>query len=418
MSRLRYAFAVLGTIAGLGASGVQAQPLPPNHPPLSGLKTSEELLHQLEGAEGLKGRDKPFQVAASLGKLYYGNGRFEEGAVYLKEAVEKGEPVRALYLAERRKAQAKKLDLPNAETAGCVFAPTDSLEHQLGVATAKAKASQTAAAATCARLAYKTVSDVRLLYAGALFNTGDVGGAFAVLEGSLEATPDDPDVLWAHAHALYEHRGDDPKALAQVKAELSRYLTLRPHSPRAEWTKKVLSQVDAAIAAGGLGKLDAQKYQAAHAKAGLKAANAPALPQQRGLLPPVNPQAMEAITNAERTPELVEGLKKLVEEAEEHLARGRFGDALDNYKRVVPFEPQNGRAKAGMAWALVGLKRGPMADNVWNVAVQSDPKAVDDLGKSLMEKGDRAGALGVWQRLASTDPTYARTSGLTGRIQQ
>ena len=124
---------------------------------------------------------------------------------------------------------------------------------------------------------------------------------------------------------------------------------------------------------------------------------------------------MDAVRNTERTPELAQGLQKLVEEGEADLAHGKFQEALDAYKRVVPFQPDNGRAKAGMAWALVGLGK-PMADRVWGVAVGADPSAVDHLGDSLKALGDANGAKSLWQKLAQSSPDYAQQAGLSKKL--
>ena len=134
-------------------------------------------------------------------------------------------------------------------------------------------------------------------------------------------------------------------------------------------------------------------------------------------LPQLTPDMVDAVKNTELTPEVVQGLGKLVEEGEEHLAHARFQEALDAYKRVVPFQPDNGRAKAGMAWALVGLNRQPMADRIWGVAVQSDAAAVDHLGDTLQAKGDGASAQALWKKLAQTSPPYAAASGLPKKIR-
>jgi tetratricopeptide (TPR) repeat protein len=115
---------------------------------------------------------------------------------------------------------------------------------------------------------------------------------------------------------------------------------------------------------------------------------------------------IDAVQNTPRTPEMDQGFAQLVEAAEGDLAKGAYQDALDKYKRVVPFQPTNGRAKAGMAWSMVRLNKQPMADNVWNVAAQ-DPAAIDALGDTLKAKGDADGAKQVWQRLAQTVPSYA-----------
>ena len=70
-----------------------------------------------------------------------------------------------------------------------------------------------------------------------------------------------------------------------------------------------------------------------------------------------------------------------------------------------------------MAWALVGLQRQPMADQVWSVAVGADPGAVEKLGDALAGKGDKSGAKALWKKLAETAPAYAQGSGLAAKLR-
>jgi hypothetical protein len=62
------------------------------------------------------------------------------------------------------------------------------------------------------------------------------------------------------------------------------------------------------------------------------------------------------------------------------------------------------------------MNRQPMADRVWQVAVNADPAAVDKLGDALKAKGDAAGAKALWTKLAQTAPAYASQSGLQGKL--
>ena len=132
---------------------------------------------------------------------------------------------------------------------------------------------------------------------------------------------------------------------------------------------------------------------------------------------PLTQEMIDAVKNTERTPELEQGLAKLVQEGEDHLAHARYQEALDAYKRVVPFQPDNGRARAGMAWALLGLNRQPMAERVWSMAVEGDPAAVERLGDTLSSKGDVRGANALWAKLASTAPDYARKVSLNNKLK-
>ena len=124
-------------------------------------------------------------------------------------------------------------------------------------------------------------------------------------------------------------------------------------------------------------------------------------------------EMMDAFQNAPRTPEMEANFAKLISDAEEHLARGRFQDALNAYKQVMPYQPENARLRAGMAWTMIKLNRQPMADNVWRVATQT-PDAIVELGDSLKAKGDVEGARAVWTRLKESVPSYA--SKLEGKL--
>jgi hypothetical protein len=130
---------------------------------------------------------------------------------------------------------------------------------------------------------------------------------------------------------------------------------------------------------------------------------------------PLSKEVMEAVQNTERTPEMMAGLTKLMDEAEEHLARGRYPEAKAAYTRVMPFMPESGRAKAGMAWSLVGTGS-PMADRIWSVAVGSDPAAVDALGDVLLAKGDGKGAKALWAKLKDSAPGYPNKAALEAKL--
>ena len=383
----------------LSSASVLAQKprLPPDHPPVDS-KRSADLIRELDRTEGLVGSEKPFQVAVSLGKLYYASGRFKEAATFLRQAVEKGEPLRKLY--RERRAVAGRRDLPKVEKAPCGLAVEMPLEEQ-GTAIARAT-KDGAAAASCARLALVPVLDAEQLLSGALLLTGDHSGARQSLERVLEITPDDADALRSHAAVLFESAGDDVAQLKKARAEWERSLALEPNAPNAAWTRRMIERTGEAIAAGGFSKLAARRKTTS--------------PPVAAAPPVLTRETMEAFRNTEITPEMQSNFARLISEAEEHLARGGYQQAMDNYRQVMPFQPENGRLRAGMAWALIGLNRQPMAENIWRVAVGSDPAAVDKLGEVLKSKGDSKGAKALWGRLASSDPAYAERSGLKARL--
>src|SRR5688500_1976521 len=72
--------------------------LPEGHPAMSrsgrAAPTAEELLKQLDEMPGLREREKTFEIASALGKLYYTNGRHEDAVPYFLLAEQKGKPAR------------------------------------------------------------------------------------------------------------------------------------------------------------------------------------------------------------------------------------------------------------------------------------------------------------------------------------
>jgi tetratricopeptide (TPR) repeat protein len=322
--------------------------------------SSEELLKRLDANPELKKKEKTFDIATSLGKLYYVNGRYADAADFLRQAMGKA-------------AKAPKASVLETES----------------------------------------------MLADALFLSGDSAAALTEYAKVLQADPQQPDSLYGHAGLLLELKGDSVPSLKTARAELARFLELRPESAKAGTAHKLLMRLDEAIAEGGMTALN---HKRATTRPTPPLAAAPAVPPMMAAAPAqdappaLTPQMMQAVQNTEMTPEMVAGLGKLVEEGEDHLAHAQYQEALDTYKRVIPFQPDNGRARAGMAWALVGLGR-PMGDRIWTVAIQSDASAVDKLGDVLAAKGDGAGAKALWKKLSETAPDYASQSGLAKKLR-
>ena len=376
--------------------------LPPNHPPVGDgqAPSGDELLKKLEAVGDLKTKEKTFEIASSLGKLYFVHGRYPDAVIFLEQAVVKAEPARAFYLAKKKALGNKPVPAPAA--AGCPPAADATLDSQFARAQAQ---KDVAFAAACARSALHPLAEVESELAAAKFLSHDPVGALAVYDRALALFESNPDARYGRAALLLDSKGDDLASLKISKADLERFLADYPTSPRAAQAKSFLSRVNDAIAAGGVMKVKVVAKQApVDPHAGLA---------QNGQPPQLTQEMIDAVKNVERTPEMNQGFARLVDEAEEHLAKGRFQDALDNYKRVVPFEPENARARAGMAWAMVKLNKQPMADNVWRVAAQS-PEAIDALGDALNAKGDADGAKALWKRLAETVPPYA--GKLSGKL--
>lgn len=378
-------------------------PLPPNHPPAKSAApapSADALVKKLDETPGLKEKQKPFEIAASLGRLYLGQGRYAEAKEYYAQAVAAAEPVRALYLKE--KAQVGKQAVPSASDVGCAPGPALTQALVLEKAQAHVKAGKAPAAYACLKVAIQGLAEAQTSLGHAQFLVGDSAAALATYDQALETFDANAEARYARAALLLDTRGDDPKALAQVKADFTRFLADAPTAPQAPQAKRLLERTEKAIAAGGLSKVAPEVAVAP-----------PPPPRPAGMPPQLSKETMEAFQNAPRTAEMEASFKKLVEDAEDHLAHGRYMEALGNYRQVMPYQPDNPRLRAGMAWTMVKLNRQPMADNVWSVATQT-PDAIAELGDTLKAKGDVEGAKAVWQRLKDTVPSYA--SKLDGRL--
>ncbi len=365
--------------------------------------SADELIQKLDQTAGLRDREKPFEIAASLARLYFGQGRYADAQLFYAQAVARTDSARALYLAQRKLAGNKPL--PDVKSLGCDPKPDSTLAALEPLAKALADKNNAAGATACLKAALVPLMEAEVMLGNAQFLNRDAPAAIATYSRALELFESNVDARYARAAVWLDTQGDDVAALGRVKTEFERVLADAPSSPKAANAKRLLARTVAAIEKGGLSSagISAQEIAAL--------APAPA-PRQPGQAPVLTKEMMDAFQNAPRTPEMEQNFVKLIDTAEEHLARGRFQEALDSYKQVMPYQPDNARLRAGMAWTMLKLNRQPMADNVWRVALQT-PDAVAALGDVLKAKGDAEGAKAVWQRLRESVPSYA--SQLEGR---
>ena len=350
--------------------------------------TPEDLIKKIDAAPDLKGREKPFEISASLTRLYFSQGRTKDAQAYAQDALAAAEPALKFYVEQKKKLGAA----PAAALADAKCEPDKSQETTLAtvldVARRHAEAKRTAAAVTCARKALNGVPDVLLMDGNARFLARDLGGARASYERVATTFSDVPEALYSRAALTLDEKPDDVKALEGAQHDFEAFLAAAPRARQARNAAALLARTRAGISAGGLSKLTPVP------------APAPATSP-----PPLDPATIAAFQNAPKTAEGDARFAKLIEDSEEALAKGRYQEALDGFKQVMPYQPENARLRAGMAWTLVKLGK-PMAENVWRVA-SGTPEALDALGDRLKEKGDGDGARALGTRLAETVPGYA-----------
>lgn len=356
--------------------------------------SADELVRKLDATAGLKEKEKPFEISASLGRLYFGQGRYADAQTFFKQAIAGAEDARTLFAAQKKAVGTRAI--PGATEVGCEPKPEVTLVVLHEKAKTFAAAKNAPGAVACLKAALAPLMELEVMYGHTQFLRHDAAGALFTYNRALETFEANGDARYARAALTLDAFGDDVVALGRAKADFERFLADAPTSPRAPNAKRLLERTNAAIAAGGLSKVTITPEQVA--------ALAPA---PTGTQPPVlTKELVDAFQNAPRTPEMETNFAKLISDAEEHLARGRFQDALTAYKQVMPYQPENARLRAGMAWTMIKLNRQPMADNVWRVAT-SNPDAIVELGDSLKAKGDVEGARAVWQRLKESVPEAA-----------
>lgn len=414
-------------------------PLPSGHPPVSDGKappSAEQLLQQLDSTPGLKERDKPFEMAAMIGRLYLHNGRAQDARALFTQAEGKAEGVRQLFVSERKKLPSAELSVATKESCPLpADAPLETVEREARARLAEGKR---VAAVACARVGVDALLQVLAQEGNAALLVGDVPGALEAYGRALALEPAHEESLFSRSALLYETHGEDVKALAQARDGFRLLVERHPQGVRTPQARALLKVTEEAIAAGGVSKRNAKRASerrvqiakefptmgqpavqagGAMASAGGPSAGAGAAQAGGAGAPALSREMVDAVQNVERTPEFEAGLDKALADGEEHLARGRYEDALASFRRVMPFRPQDGRTQAGLAWSLMGLKRQPMADRVWGVAVQSSPAAVEALGDTLQAKGNAQEARAVWSKLSESAPAYPGAASLKKKLQ-
>ena len=353
-------------------------------------------MKKLDATQGLKEKEKPFEIASSLGRLYFGQGRYADAQTFFKQAMAGAEEARSLLLAQRKLAGSKPL--PGAAAVGCEPKADVTLVQLKDKAKALAAAKNAPGAVSCLTAALAPLVELEVMLGHTQFLQHDPAAALFTYTRALDTFPANSDARYARGALTLDAFGDDLAALGRAKADFERFIADAPTSPRAATAKRLLERTNAAIAAGGVSKAPVTAEQVA--------ALAPPVAAIASQPPQLSKEMIDAFQNAPRTPEMQANFAKLIADAEEHLARGRFQEALTAYKQVMPYQPENARLRAGMAWTMIKLNRQPMADNVWRVATQT-PEAVVELGDSLKAKGDVEGARALFTRLKETLPEYA-----------
>lgn len=323
-------------------------PLPPGHPNIASATpapSADELVKRLDATPGLDAAQKSFEIAASLCRLFAGEGRFAESRRYGEQALALASEARAFYLAHRRAGEV----LPEASAIGC------GRDETLAANFARAKTKRGIEATACARAALRALPDVEVLYGNALFLTGNARAALDIYAASLAVFPDNHAARYAHGALLLDLESANAASTARAREDLQRFIDAEPQSLLVPQARRLLGE--------------------AWTRA----------------------QATHASTDSEE-------LNATLERAENALAAGKFDEARSAYLGVMVSHSDDPRLRAGLAWTMIKLNRQPMAETVWRVAI-ADPTSISALVDRLRSKGDVEGATALAARLAAAAPT-------------
>jgi tetratricopeptide (TPR) repeat protein len=97
--------------------------------------------------------------------------------------------------------------------------------------------------------------------------------------------------------------------------------------------------------------------------------------------------------------------------ADDLMRKGKFAEALAEWKSVVEADPQDEGARNGLGLALA--KNGDFEDAATNFrkAIELNPKFVDtyiNLGDLMEQSGNRPDAISLWQKALDVSPNYAK----------
>ncbi|HEY3586385.1 MAG TPA: hypothetical protein VGK85_04505, partial [Myxococcaceae bacterium] len=348
--------------SGAPSGGTQAgtpEGLPAGHPsvaPGATPPTSDELIKRMDGTPDLKTRPKPYEVSAAIGKLYYGRARWADARDFFIQAEKTAEPVRSLFLQQRKLV---KGELPDPSASGCRVSSDTAVDKTAEKARSFAAQKQPGPAGACALEALGPVLDSTVLLGNTLALTGDPKGALAAYERVLQVQPRNAGALYGHGAVTFDVKGDDLKALKVAKKELQTSAELSSGTSQAASAKALAERIDKVIAAGGAAKF-ARQQEKARAEARPAVASAAPMaappmaqaPMAGGASGPSTPpqlskETMEAFQKTEVTPEMQANFARLIDDGEAKLIANKYQDALDNYRQVMPFQPNNPRLRAG-----------------------------------------------------------------------
>lgn len=387
------------------------KPLPANQPGGSGAVApdggigdpgtdTKSLLATVESMKGqLKDKPRGFNVSAALGNLFYDNGKFIDAIEYYGDALDRAAP------AEKRLtelAAAGQLDPKAAVPESCKLDhPTkDDLAQgnkaraleEIVAAAATLAPTDPAGEAACLGQLRLILANTHARRGNSWYLVGNADKARTDHTIALALDPVNPEALFFSGALALENAHGDPAKLAVGKAFWEKLLKVAPDHPRAQIVKETLPRVDQLFGPNaGHGGMDMAGHPPIEGQdAAPGGAAAPQLPAGMA----------EAMSNVQHTPEMEARLDKTTADGEALLQQGRYQEALDTFKQVMPLRP-SGKIALDLGIALRELGK-PTAERVLTQATRmpgGDPTRAKYELAIYYEKHDPAQAKALYQEV-------------------
>lgn len=380
-------------------------PTAPDAAPDLDAKDAKGLLKLVDTMKAeLKDKPRDFGIDMALANLFYDNGRFIEALGYYRDAGKIADEAEKLALAAKGKPAAHAV--PASCRAEDAEAKDGKRTFESTLAAVKRLAPNSPEAVACLRELVPTLATLRTRRGNAWYLAGNGDKAREEHEAALALDPDQPEALFFRGAQILERAKGDPAQLARGRAEWEHLLRVAPDHPRSAVVRETMPRIDELF--------------------GARAGEAPLAPmlgrQAPSPLPqgpaPLPPGMAEAAQNAKLTPEQGAELDERLTKGEGLLAQGKWQEALDTFKTVMPVRA-DGRVALGMGIALRELGK-PTAERV---LIQAARMPGADAARArfelavLYEKTNPAAAKEMFEALRADPMWGAKASERLGKLR-
>jgi tetratricopeptide (TPR) repeat protein len=377
---------------------------------------TKSLLATVESMKGqLKDKPRGFNVSAALGNLFYDNGKFIDAIEYYSDALDRAAPAekRIMELSAAGQLNPKavvpdscRLDQPTKDDVA-QGNKAKALEEIVAAATALAPTDPAGEAACLGQLPL-ILANLHARRGNGWYLVGNADKARADHTAALALDPVNPEALFFSGALQFETAHGDPAKLAAGKAFWEKLLKVAPDHPRAQIVKETLPRVD---------QLFGPNANQGMAMAGHPPIDNQSAPPGGAAAPQLPAGMMEAMSNVQHTPEMDAQLDKTTADGEALLQQGKWQEALDMFKQVMPLRP-SGKIALDLGIALRELGK-PTAERVLTNATRmpgGDPVRAKYELAVYYEKHDPAQAKALYQEIQDDPKVGADAKGRLARL--